>query len=192
MATEDSFHGLIRRVRAGDEAAAAEVVRRYEPELRRLVRVRLAGSGLRRLADSAAVVQSVLANFFVRAASGQFDLGTPEQLHRLLTAMARNKFNDLLRKQRARRRSDGRGEDGRVPLEGVADAGATPSRTVAARELLEAVRGRLSERERFLAEQRALGRDRGRAGRHARRAAHAAGPGRGPGRPRAGPGRGAG
>jgi DNA-directed RNA polymerase specialized sigma24 family protein len=87
--TEPSaFEDLIRRVRAGDEAAAAELVRRYETLVRRTVRLRLRDPRLQRLLDSVDICQSVLASFFARAALGQFELNTPQDLCRLLTAMA--------------------------------------------------------------------------------------------------------
>ena len=74
MADEVSFRDLIGRVRHGDEQAAAELVRRYEPAIRRAVRFRLTDPRLRRTCDSMDVCQSVLLSFFVRAASGQYDL----------------------------------------------------------------------------------------------------------------------
>jgi RNA polymerase sigma-70 factor (ECF subfamily) len=74
MASEGSFAALIRRVRAGDPDAAAEVVRQYEPPIRRLVRLRLTDPWLTRVLDSMDICQSVMANFFIRAAAGQFDL----------------------------------------------------------------------------------------------------------------------
>jgi len=67
---EPSFAEFIRRVRAGDERAAAELVERYEPAIRRAVRVRLRDPRLRRLIESVDICQSVLATFFVRAALG--------------------------------------------------------------------------------------------------------------------------
>jgi hypothetical protein len=78
-----SFRDLILRVRAGDEAAAADLVRRYEPAIRRAVRLRLRDPCLGRLCDSMDVCQSVLASFFVRAALGQYDLNSTDQLLRL-------------------------------------------------------------------------------------------------------------
>src|SRR5262245_23610315 len=54
-----SFDELMRRVRAGDEQAAADLVRRYEPAIRRAVRVRLRDPQLRRLLDSIDICQSV-------------------------------------------------------------------------------------------------------------------------------------
>mgnify|MGYP001138158190 FL=1 len=67
----DGFRALIGRVRNGDEGAAAELVRRYEPAVRRAARVRLVDTRLNRMLDSMDVCQSVMASFFVRAAMGQ-------------------------------------------------------------------------------------------------------------------------
>src|SRR5215813_13431984 len=87
---------FVRRVRAGDQDAAAELVRRYEPEIRLMVRtwLRLRDPRLRRVFDSMDVCQSVLASFFVRAAVGEYDLDQPQQLVRLLVGMARNKLRE--------------------------------------------------------------------------------------------------
>jgi RNA polymerase sigma-70 factor (ECF subfamily) len=152
-----SFDELIRRVRAGDQEAAAEVVRRYEPAIRRAVRFRLTDTRLGRVLDSMDVCQSVLASFFIRAAAGQYDLERPEQLLSLLAAMARKKLAFQVRKERAQRRDNRRvaatGTDEEVFVAGDP----SPSRHVAARELLEEVRRRLSPDERQLAELRAAG-----------------------------------
>jgi RNA polymerase sigma-70 factor (ECF subfamily) len=150
---------LLGRLRAGDGDAAAELVRRYEPEVRRAIRVRLTDPRLRRVLDTLDVCQSVLGNFFVRVAAGQFDLDSPKQLLALLVTMARNKVLDHARRQQADRRDQRRVEAGGAGLDAVADDAAGPSRIVAGRELLERVRGLLSDDERALADQRAQGRD---------------------------------
>src|SRR5271155_5717236 len=106
MSDDLSFRDLIGRVRQGDEQAAAELVRKYEPAIRRAVRFRLTDTRLRRTCDSMDVCQSVLLSFFVRAASGQYDLDSPEQLLRLLTTMARNKLLNQARQQQAARRDN--------------------------------------------------------------------------------------
>src|SRR5205823_710756 len=84
MSEDAEFRDLIRRVRAGEEAAAFELVRQYEPEIRRAVRIRLNDPHMHRVLDSMDICQSVLANFFTRAAAGQFDLEQPAQLLKLL------------------------------------------------------------------------------------------------------------
>jgi hypothetical protein len=49
MADEPTFEDFIRRIRAGDEQAAVELVRRYEPTIRVEVRANLTDPGLYRL-----------------------------------------------------------------------------------------------------------------------------------------------
>jgi RNA polymerase sigma-70 factor (ECF subfamily) len=159
MPQATTFEELIRRVRAGDQEAAAELVRRYEPAIRRVVRFRLPDARLGGLLDSMDICQSVLKSFFVRAASGQYDLETPEKVLGLLAAMARNKLTSQARRQGAQRRGGRLGAgDGRV-LERFAAPGASPSRDVAARDLLEEVRRRLSPEERQILELRGEGHD---------------------------------
>ena len=158
VSDETSFHDLIARVRAGDGAAATELVRRYEPAIRRIVRLRLTDSRLRRAFDSMDVCQSVLGSFFVRAALGQYDLAHPDQLLKLLAQMARHKVTDQMRHERADRRDMARlvSEDDATE---VAGGDASPSRQVAGQELLAEVRKRLSAEERELAEMRSQGRE---------------------------------
>jgi RNA polymerase sigma-70 factor (ECF subfamily) len=157
MDTDVSFADLLRRVRGGDEAAAAALVRRYEPSVRRAVRLRLTDPRLRRAFDSADVCQSVLGNFFARARAGQFELDSPEQLIRLLVEMTYNKVRDLARHEHAdRRRVEAAGEHA---LESVAAQQDTASEVLAGNELLERVRALLSEEERSLLDQRRDGRD---------------------------------
>jgi RNA polymerase sigma-70 factor (ECF subfamily) len=161
---------LVRRVRAGDGQAAAELVRRYEPAIRRAARVRLVDTRLNRLLDSMDICQSVLASFFVRAALGQFELETPEQLLKLLATMARNKLANQVKGHRASRRDFRRIEDRssekrcgdsseEIGIYGLAKPGRTPSSEVAARELLEEARRRLSVEELSVLERREQGRE---------------------------------
>jgi RNA polymerase sigma-70 factor (ECF subfamily) len=154
VTADRSFRDLIGRARAGDAQAAAELVRQFEPEIRRYIRVRLTDPGLHRFLDSVDVFQSVLANFFVRLTAGQFDLDRPEQLVKLLVRMARNKIVDQARKPARRRNQDG----GSGLWQGMVDPGQSPSAIVAKAEFLSAVRRRLTAEERFLVEQRTEGR----------------------------------
>ena len=159
MPDETPFADLIRRVRAGDERTATELVKRYEPAVRRAVRIRLADTRLERAFDSMDICQSVMASFFVRAALGQFDLDGPEQLMRLLATMARHKLSDQVSRERADCRDNRRVEDGDAHARDVTGTTATPSHEVAARDLLQEVQGRLSPEERQLAELRQQGRE---------------------------------
>ena len=151
---------LLAQVRGGDAAAAEELVRTYEPELRRAIRVRLTDARLRRLVDSIDICQSVLAGFFVRTAAGQYDIQTPEELLKLLVTMARNRVIDWARRTQADRR------DGRRDVSIEQDNGEQmqfasnqpgPVSVLVSRELLEQVRSRLAPEELKLMEQRAEG-----------------------------------
>lgn len=152
------FEDLLRRVRAGDENAATELVRIYEPSIRRIARLRLANAPLTALLDSTDICQSVMASFFVRMNLGQYSFESPEQLIKLLAAMARGKLAAHVRRETAQRR-DRRRMAAAVDDGELVGAGVTPSREVAARDLLENVRGRLSPDERQLVELRDQGRD---------------------------------
>jgi RNA polymerase sigma-70 factor (ECF subfamily) len=158
MAEVLSFSALIDRVRAGEAEAAEELVRRYEPAIRRTVRVRLSDSRLRRVLDSIDICQSVLGSFFVRAALGQYDLESHEQLIKLLVTMAHNKLSDQFRRELAERRDERRVEATRSDEREIATSEATPSQVIEAEDLLAAVRRRLTDKDRYLAEQRAGGR----------------------------------
>ncbi len=157
MSDDASFAEFVQRVRAGDEQAAAELVRRYESAIRLEVRLRLRDPRLRRAFDSLDVCQSVLATFFVRAAAGQFELDSPENLVRLLVGITRNKVMAQVRRQQAGKRDVRKAE----PLDPAAcpatDNNPTPSQVVAGQELLRILRDRLSEEERQLSELRAQG-----------------------------------
>ena len=150
----DDFAGFLSRVRAGDEGAAADLVRQYEAVIRREIRFRLTDPSVYRVVSDDDICQSVLASFFVRASLGQYDLHDPAQLRQLLLSMARNKLAYAARRHHAQKRGAGRAPESvdELPLPGNA---ATPSRIVAGRELLEQVRRLLSDEERRVADLRA-------------------------------------
>jgi RNA polymerase sigma-70 factor (ECF subfamily) len=157
MEPEAAFRALLRRVRGGDAGAAAELVRQFEPEIRRAVRLRLTDPRYRhvhRLIDSVDICQSVLGSFFVRAALGQYELETPNDLVRLLVTMAYHKLIDQARKRANRLPVQG----GAETLHNVREVGDTPSEIVGGQELLREFLGRMSPEERLLAELRAAGR----------------------------------
>jgi RNA polymerase sigma-70 factor (ECF subfamily) len=132
------------------------LVRRYEPTIRRVARVRLMDSRLQRLVDSLDICQLVFGSFFVRTALGEYDLDTPEQLLNLLVDMSRKKVVDQARRAGAARRDFGR-ERGAVDERQWAAAEASPSEQVAGAEQLHEFRRRLSADERRLADKRAAG-----------------------------------
>ena len=159
MADDPTFRDLILRVRSGDEQAAADLVRRYEPTIRRTVRVRLRNLRLRRVLDSMDVCQSVLLNFFVRVAAGQFELDTPNQLLKLLATMARHKVVNLALHEQAECRDQRRVEAVGVEERAISYPGSSPSQHAAGQELLHEARRRLAPDERQVLKLRDQGRE---------------------------------
>jgi RNA polymerase sigma factor (sigma-70 family) len=149
------FSIILGRIRAGDESAMAELVRDYEPLIRRSIRLRIRDPRVRRVMDSVDICQSVMASFCVRASLGQYQLESPSQLVSLLVAMARKKLAHEVRSLKADRR-----DYRRVESFDSADAVAgrwneeTPSQLVARADLTEEFRRRLTNDERRLVELR--------------------------------------
>lgn len=159
MDQQSDFPLLVGRIRAGDDAAAEELVRRYEPLIRREVRLRIEDDRLNRAFDSVDVSQSVLASFFVRAAIGEYDLEHADQLVRLLVAMARNKLASRARQERRLRRDVRRvAVVSPAALSQIADPQPSVSEMLSRRELLERMRSALTAKERQIADLRGEGR----------------------------------
>jgi RNA polymerase sigma-70 factor (ECF subfamily) len=158
MEADVSFFDFLRRIRAGDDTAAEELVRLYEPLIRREVRLRIEDQRLNRLFDSMDVSQSVFESFFVRAAVGEYDLESPQQLMRLLVTMARNKLASRARQERRLRR-DLRRIAATTPheLEQLADQQPSPSEVLSRSEVLERLRASLTDEEQRIAELRGQG-----------------------------------
>jgi RNA polymerase sigma-70 factor (ECF subfamily) len=150
---------LLERIRSGDQQAATELVRRYEPALRRTIRLRLRDRHLRRRLDSSDVCQSVLVRFLQRLAAGQYHLHTPEDVLKLLATMARNQVVNEALHQQAAKRDYRRQADSRETNGDLAARGSSPSQHVAAEELLSKARDLISPAEWRLLELRKEGRE---------------------------------
>jgi RNA polymerase sigma-70 factor (ECF subfamily) len=158
MNQETPLGELLARVRVGDAAAAAEVVRRYETAVRVAVRTRLTDPALRRQFDSMDICQSVFLSFYLRAAAGQFDLERPEDLVGLLVRMAQNKLASQARYHHREKRDVRRVvADGGERLDALSE-GAAPDQVAVGRELLTRVRAELTAEEQAIADHRAAGR----------------------------------
>jgi len=157
MLSDQQFAELMAKTRSGDQDAARELVRQYEPEIRRAARLRLTDPRLRRIVDSIDICQSVFGRFFKSATDGSFDLEKPEQLLVLLTTMTRNRIIDEHRRQTTQKRNrpepDGRPFD---PCSVIEDSPG-PRTAAAARELLSEVRSRLTADELQIADLRNAG-----------------------------------
>jgi RNA polymerase sigma factor (sigma-70 family) len=159
MFENDPFQDLIRRVRQGDQEAAAELVRSYEPAIRRAARIRITNKRLQRLFDSADISQSVFASFFVRASLGQYDIDTPKRLLNLLLSMSHKKLINYVRKEQAARRDYRRVEDDLHVQKRILAKDSNPSQQAALVELLREFRARLSPDEQHLTDLRAAGQE---------------------------------
>ena len=148
---------MVARIRKGDEQAAADLVREYEPLIRREVRLRLEDRRLRRTLDSLDVCQSVWAGFFLRAAAGKYELDEPGQILRLLVSIARNKVAGAARRQHRQRRDGRRVQTSDEALAQIPDSTPTPSETVSGEELLKKFRNHLTADESKIADLRAEG-----------------------------------
>ena len=91
------LEGLLRRAAQGSDEAAQELVTRYGEHIRRSVRRRLPQQ-LRATFDSLDLVQDVWASFFA-ALPQPAQFADAEQLIAFLTAVARNKVVDVVRRQ---------------------------------------------------------------------------------------------
>jgi RNA polymerase sigma factor (sigma-70 family) len=152
MESDDEFRHLLDRVRARDEEAVTELIRRYEPAVRRMVRAWLRPweARLRKVFDSADICQSVLAWFFLKGAPERYDLSRPDDLRKLLLVMVRNRVFYQVRQHRQDQRS--------VSLpEGAAGREAAPDEALARRELLEAISRSLTAEEADIAQRRLQG-----------------------------------
>lgn len=144
------FTELVRRVRSNDRDAIEELLRCYEPLVRREIRARMIQSPMRRLVDSLDVSQSVWFNFFVRATAGDFELMTSDQLGALLLTMTRNKLASYVRKHNRARRSIARIE-AIESIDQLSMQAETPVEVAEAQEVVDRFNQKLSDDERLIA-----------------------------------------
>jgi RNA polymerase sigma factor (sigma-70 family) len=96
-ATRSDLRAFLDRIRAGDEAAARELLARYEAQVRLVVRRQLPRL-LRSRFDSLDFLQSVWASFFVRLRAGPEKFEDPRFLVTFLAQVAKNKVVDQYRR----------------------------------------------------------------------------------------------
>jgi RNA polymerase sigma factor (sigma-70 family) len=88
--SDGDFTSLLERVRQGDQTAFADLVARYEPEVRIIARVML-GPLMRSHLDSGDIVQSVHRSLLRGLRAEKFKIESPQQLIALAVQMARRK-----------------------------------------------------------------------------------------------------
>lgn len=94
---------LVRRFRAGSEAAAGRLYRRYAARLRGLARAK-ASAGLARRVDADDIVQSVFRRFFTAARDAEYDVPAGSDVWNLLLVITLNKLRSEEAFHRAARR----------------------------------------------------------------------------------------
>jgi RNA polymerase sigma-70 factor (ECF subfamily) len=92
----DSLDALLEKLNGGDDDAAEQAFREYEPYLRKVVR-RLLPARLRPKFDSIDVVQSAYGDVLGAFRDGGMRFGTAAQLRAFLVRATRNRFVDRLR-----------------------------------------------------------------------------------------------
>jgi RNA polymerase sigma-70 factor (ECF subfamily) len=104
MTADGSFRELVARLRAGDDCAAGEVVRRFTHRLLVLAQHHL-DARIRSKVDPEDIVQSVYKSFFRRQRDGQFDLASWDDLWSLLAVITLRKCASQADYFRAERRN---------------------------------------------------------------------------------------
>jgi len=152
MESDGEFQQLLDRVRQNDELAVSELIRRYEPVVRTMVRAWLRPweARLRKIFDSADICQSVLAWFFLKGAPERYDLTRPEDLRKLFLVMVRNRVFYQVRRHKKTRQVVSMTED-------AASRELPPDEQLAGRELMDAITRRLTPEEAELAQRRVQG-----------------------------------
>lgn len=156
MSESPDFLDFLKRIRAGDADAARELVRLYEPLVRREVRMRMHDRRLNRAFDSIDVTQSVFAQFFDQVGH-DFQLDSPEQLIRLLFAMARNRTISRVRSEHRMVRDVRRLNSDAGVIDEVPAKQPSPSECVSQHEELELLQKALTDEERQIVELRNQG-----------------------------------
>jgi RNA polymerase sigma-70 factor (ECF subfamily) len=154
-----NFTDLVDRVKRGDNAALAELVQQYEPEVRLVARLRL-GPALRPYLDSVDLVQSVHRSVLIGLRDAKYALQSPDQLIALALTIVRRKVARQWQRLRRQQRDSGiRDGEGHLPdlLQNLATPQPDPGEQAAQRDLLEKVCAGLDASERQLIELKLLG-----------------------------------
>jgi RNA polymerase sigma-70 factor (ECF subfamily) len=153
-----SIPNLLDRIRNGDEGAARELLTRYEPKIRLVVRRQLPRL-LRSRFDSLDFLQSVWGSFFHKIQTGPNDLTEEPNLIAFLAWAARNKVIDEYRRAATQKQDVHRERRLGAPdrVEPQVAAGDTPSQLAQARETYDRLRDLLPEDRRVILEMKAAG-----------------------------------
>ncbi len=156
---EGELADFLKRIQEGDESAARELLQRFEPEVRLVVRRQLPRL-LRSRFDSLDFLQSVWGSFFRRMRDAPTDFEDSRHLVAFLARAAKNKVIDEYRRAASLKNDMHREEplwgDGRRPKE-VAAPIDSPSEVAQAHEVLDRLHALLPEERRMMLELKAEG-----------------------------------
>jgi RNA polymerase sigma factor (sigma-70 family) len=156
---ESELSDFLKRIQAGDDAAARELLQRFEAEVRLVVRRQLPRL-LRSRFDSLDFLQSVWGSFFRRMRTTPTEFEDSRHLVAFLARAAKNKVIDEYRRAASRKHDMHREEplwaDGRRPKD-VPDTIDSPSDVAQAREVFGRLRELLPEEKRSILEMKAEG-----------------------------------
>jgi RNA polymerase sigma-70 factor (ECF subfamily) len=132
------FDTLVTRARDGDSNAMTELVRRYEPEVRTVARLRL-GPALRPHLDTMDLVQSVHRSLLIGLRDKRFAFNGPQDLIALAVTMVRRKAARHWQRLQRQVRPDGGDSNANLPamLMELAAPDPEPGRTVAIKDTVE-------------------------------------------------------
>ncbi len=153
------FQQHLLKLRSGNANAIAEFVAQYEPYIRRSLRFRIVRASLQSAADSADVCQSVLGSFLLRLSAGEYAIHTEEDLRKLLTTIANNKFLELSRHESAAKRDRSITESWSEKHELSTSHKQDPAEEIIFTEMQTHLARRLSSHELELLELRRAGKD---------------------------------
>jgi RNA polymerase sigma-70 factor (ECF subfamily) len=158
QARPGNIQELLARIKNGDEAAARELLTRYESKVRLVVRRQLPRL-LRSRFDSLDFLQSVWGSFFHKIRTGPNDLNEEQNLITFLAWAARNKVIDEYRRAATQKQDITREEwlEVKGDQEEVLAAGDTPSQVAQAHETYDRLRELLPEDRRVILELKAAG-----------------------------------
>ena len=149
---------LLARIKDGDEEAARELLTRYEPKVRLVVRRQLPRL-LRSRFDSVDFLQSVWGSFFHKIRTGPNDLMEEQNLIAFLAWAARNKVIDECRRAATQKQDIHREQSLRIKGDGEPGlaVGDTPSQLAQAHETYDRLRDLLPEDRRVILELKTAG-----------------------------------
>jgi RNA polymerase sigma factor (sigma-70 family) len=158
MEEDNEFRAALIKAQSGDNEAAAELFARFSPQVKRIARIKLSSAAFRQRLDEEDICQSVFGVLFDGLREGRFVVDTLEDLQRLLADITRKRVLKQIERHKAAKRDVGKQiEAGDVAFDPMSDE-STPSVKLSREELVGRFLASLSPEDRYVVQQRQLGR----------------------------------